>query len=62
MFSSFRWDWTDEKEDDSDEDFEDFRIDGYHPCHENEIIDSRYVILRKLGWGHFSTVWLALKL
>ena len=28
----------------------------------SEIIDNRYVILRKLGWGHFSTVWLALKL
>jgi serine/threonine-protein kinase SRPK3 len=21
--------------------------------------DGRYVVLRKLGWGHFSTVWLA---
>ena len=20
--------------------------------------DGRYVVLRKLGWGHFSTVWL----
>lgn len=27
-----------------------------------EILDSKYVILSKLGWGHFSTVWLALKL
>lgn len=25
-------------------------------------MDSRYVILRKLGWGHFSTVWLAFSL
>ena len=28
----------------------------------SEIIDNRYIILRKLGWGHFSVVWLALKL
>lgn len=21
--------------------------------------DGRYVVVRKLGWGHFSTVWLA---
>ena len=28
----------------------------------SEIIDGRYIILKKLGWGHFSTVWLALKL
>lgn len=27
-----------------------------------EIIDSKYIILKKLGWGHFSTVWLAYKL
>lgn len=34
------------------------------PCCYNfsEIIDHRYVALKKLGWGHFSTVWLALKL
>ena len=31
-------------------------------CCSSEIIDNRYIIIRKLGWGHFSTVWLALKL
>ena len=46
----------------SNEEIEDYHIDGYHPCHVNEIIDSRYVLLKKLGFGHFSTVWLALKL
>ena len=25
-------------------------------------MDGKYINLRKLGWGHFSTVWLALKL
>jgi len=37
-------------------------IEGYHPMHIDEIVDGRYIILKKLGWGHFSTVWLALKL
>ena len=27
-----------------------------------EILDNKYLILRKLGWGHFSTVWLAIKI
>ena len=22
-------------------------------------MNSKYIILKKLGWGHFSTVWLA---
>jgi hypothetical protein len=28
----------------------------------SEIIDHKYLTIKKLGWGHFSTVWLALKL
>jgi hypothetical protein len=49
--------------DDNDiEEFDDFDVDGYHPVHIGEIIDSKYLILKKLGWGHFSTVWLAFKL
>lgn len=36
-----------------------FYISHYHF---SEIIDSKYIILKKLGWGHFSTVWLALSL
>ena len=51
-----------ESDDNDVEDFEDYRVDGYHPAHIGEIIDSKYVILKKLGWGHFSTVWLAFKL
>jgi len=27
--------------------------------HIGEVLIGRYVILQKLGWGHFSTVWLA---
>ena len=31
---------------------------GYHPVLVGEIYQERYCILRKVGWGHFSTVWL----
>ena len=23
-----------------------------------EVLHDRYVVIQKLGWGHFSTVWL----
>lgn len=50
-------------DDDHDvEEIEDYGVDGYHACHVGEIIDSKYVVLKKLGWGHFSTVWLTFKL
>lgn len=32
---------------------------SYHPCHIGEVLNNRYVLIQKLGWGHFSTVWLA---
>ncbi|KAF8256547.1 kinase-like domain-containing protein [Lactarius quietus] len=33
---------------------------GYHPVHIGDSFsDGRYTVVRKLGWGHFSTVWLA---
>ncbi|QYS95402.1 Protein kinase domain-containing protein [Trichoderma simmonsii] len=33
---------------------------GYHPVHLNDLLcDGRYRILNKLGFGSFSTVWLA---
>jgi serine/threonine protein kinase len=31
---------------------------GYHPVQIGDIFHGRYRVLRKLGWGHFSTVWL----
>ena len=32
---------------------------GYHRVYIGERFkEGRYVVLRKLGWGHFSTVWL----
>ena len=32
---------------------------GYHPVAVGDLFQARYHTLRKLGWGHFSTVWLA---
>ncbi|RXW20011.1 hypothetical protein EST38_g5845 [Candolleomyces aberdarensis] len=43
-----------------EEDWEDYVKGGYHPVKiGDEFSEGRYVIVRKLGWGHFSTVWLA---
>jgi serine/threonine-protein kinase SRPK3 len=37
-----------------------YRKGGFHPtCIGDEFNDGRYVIRMKLGWGGFSTVWLA---
>mmetsp|Transcript_48104 Transcript_48104/g.55406 ORF Transcript_48104/g.55406 Transcript_48104/m.55406 type:complete len:676 (-) Transcript_48104:153-2180(-) len=45
--------------DSENEDASDYRKGGYHPVNIGDVFISRYVILGKLGWGHFSTVWLA---
>ena len=42
-----------------DEGIEDYVKGGYHPVFRGEVLNGRYVILQKLGWGHFSTVWLS---
>lgn len=43
-----------------EEDIEDYTAGGYHPVEIGERFkNGRYEITRKLGWGHFSTVWLA---
>ncbi|KII89566.1 hypothetical protein PLICRDRAFT_160911 [Plicaturopsis crispa FD-325 SS-3] len=43
-----------------EEDWEDYVKGGYHPVHIGDVFsDGRYTVVRKLGWGHFSTVWLA---
>ncbi|CAK5265408.1 unnamed protein product [Mycena citricolor] len=42
-----------------EEDWEDYKPGGYHPVKIGDAFsDNRYVVVRKLGWGHFSTVWL----
>lgn len=52
--------FTDPIEDDEQEPEEDYRTGGYHPMRPNEIVARRYKVERKLGWGVYSTVWLAL--
>ncbi|KAG0214953.1 serine/threonine protein kinase, CMGC group [Mortierella sp. GBA30] len=45
---------------DEEEDMEDYKKGGYHYIAVGDVFhQGRYLILRKLGWGHFSTVWLA---
>ncbi|KAL9623411.1 MAG: hypothetical protein Q9160_002304 [Pyrenula sp. 1 TL-2023] len=42
------------------EDLEDYQIGGYHPTHIGDrYLDGRYEIVHKLGYGTYSTVWLA---
>lgn len=42
------------------EDVELYRPGGFHPVHLGDTLsDGRYWIIHKLGFGGFSTVWLA---
>eukprot|EP00183_Erythrolobus_madagascarensis_P003223 CAMPEP_0185850968 /NCGR_PEP_ID=MMETSP1354-20130828/4888_1 /TAXON_ID=708628 /ORGANISM="Erythrolobus madagascarensis, Strain CCMP3276" /LENGTH=804 /DNA_ID=CAMNT_0028551701 /DNA_START=551 /DNA_END=2965 /DNA_ORIENTATION=- len=52
-----------EIEESESEDSGDYREGGYHPVRIGETFNNgRYLVLQKLGWGHFSTVWLAFDL
>ncbi|ACI65907.1 predicted protein [Phaeodactylum tricornutum CCAP 1055/1] len=44
--------------DDEEEGEEGYKPGGYHPVKVGEAYNQRYVIIKKLGWGHFSTVWM----
>ncbi|OMJ66998.1 hypothetical protein SteCoe_35969 [Stentor coeruleus] len=44
--------------DDTKESAKDYRPGGYHPVELGDMFLNRYVVVQKLGWGHFSTVWL----
>lgn len=46
------------EEEEEQEDSNDYRKGGYHPVKIGDLFLSRYHVTRKLGWGHFSTVWL----
>jgi serine/threonine-protein kinase SRPK3 len=35
-----------------------YRKGGYHPVLVGELYNGRYRVVKKLGWGYFSTVWL----
>lgn len=41
------------------EDLEWYEPGGFHPVHLQDVYDLRYSIVHKLGFGGFSTVWLA---
>lgn len=40
------------------EDPGDYCRGGYHVVNISDVYHGRYHVIRKLGWGHFSTVWL----
>lgn len=41
------------------EDPKDYKVGGYHPVKIGDYLDEdNYIVVGKLGWGHFSTVWL----
>ncbi|KAA6394676.1 MAG: putative CMGC/SRPK protein kinase [Streblomastix strix] len=40
-----------------DEGESEYRAGGYHPVKIGELLNNQYLVTRKLGWGHFSTVW-----
>nr|XP_057911327.1 SRSF protein kinase 1b isoform X2 [Doryrhamphus excisus] len=46
-------------DDDEQEDPGDYCKGGYHHVKIGDLFNKRYHVIRKLGWGHFSTVWLA---
>ncbi|KAI3357941.1 hypothetical protein L3Q82_016331, partial [Scortum barcoo] len=45
-------------DDEEQEDPSDYCKGGYYPVKIGDLFNGRYHVVRKLGWGHFSTVWL----
>lgn len=51
---------TEDKKDEEgdEEEKDDYCEGGYHPVKIGDVYKNTYRVIRKLGWGHFSTVWL----
>uniref|UniRef100_A0AAY4B6P4 non-specific serine/threonine protein kinase n=1 Tax=Denticeps clupeoides TaxID=299321 RepID=A0AAY4B6P4_9TELE len=45
-------------DDEEQENPSDYCRGGYYPVKIGDLFNGRYHVVRKLGWGHFSTVWL----
>ncbi|XP_065314012.1 SRSF protein kinase 3-like isoform X2 [Gordionus sp. m RMFG-2023] len=45
-------------DEDEQEDPQDYCKGGYHSVMIGDLFNERYHVIRKMGWGHFSTVWL----
>ncbi|RLN58605.1 hypothetical protein BBJ28_00009108 [Nothophytophthora sp. Chile5] len=50
-------DYSSESEEEGDSSY---KPGGYHRVQVGEVYNSRFEVLEKLGWGHFSTVWKCL--
>jgi serine/threonine protein kinase len=35
-----------------------YRVGGFHPVELSDVLSTRYRVVRKLGYGQYSTVWL----
>ncbi|XP_058641699.1 SRSF protein kinase 1a isoform X3 [Onychostoma macrolepis] len=46
-------------DDEEQEDPNDYCKGGYHHVKIGDLFNGKYHVIRKLGWGHFSTVWLS---
>lgn len=44
--------------DDGDEGTDGYKLGGYHQVNIGDKFNARYNVVEKLGWGHFSTVWM----
>lgn len=40
------------------EDSAQYKKGGYHPVQVGDLFENRYLVIKKIGWGQFSTVWL----
>uniref|UniRef100_A0A3B4AJV4 non-specific serine/threonine protein kinase n=1 Tax=Periophthalmus magnuspinnatus TaxID=409849 RepID=A0A3B4AJV4_9GOBI len=51
--------WSDDEEQEDPNDYCKGQYCGYHHVKVGDLYNGKYHVIRKLGWGHFSTVWLA---